>query len=126
MEVPQNQKGNILIGGDWNIDIHKDTRLKEKLLKAASLLKLHLIEPNNPTRQDATIDFILAGEKIELANIETQNSPSDHKALLFSIKVNRPFPPKLIKIPNKRLAEIISQTALDNSNGDLANFKNLH
>ena len=113
--IPQQEWGQILIAGDFNVDISKSCEC-EKLIKALSKqMGLSVHQPSSPTRKNAYLDYLITGNLIKILNNQCLNSLSDHKVISWSLEVS--FPKKSIKqkIPNMNTAKIISTTLLQDN-----------
>ncbi len=85
--IPKYEWGSILMAGDWNIDLLKESMQKTLLKRYCSELDLRIYSPRNPSRSGASLDYVVVGNTIEVDELKTMESPSDHKAICFKIRV---------------------------------------
>jgi len=90
-------------------------------LKTLQKLNLKIYFPQEPTRGNSTLDFMICGSSIEEVISKCYESPSDHKIIQFSLKLKPPCKLPRPKIPNSKLGISLTQKAFEESN-DCAHF----
>lgn len=116
--VPTTEFPNLIMMGDFNIDLRSDTTQRDFLNTISKQLALHVHDfgPTRITASTAThIDFAITGGsiKLEKPTSETTGTSSDHSAIyaIYSVPMT---PTKLTAlIPDKKLAMKISTYALE-------------
>ena len=103
---------NLILIGDFNINISRKSPKTELLTKLCNQFQLKINNPGKPTRDFTTIDFLISGKGIEATIKENLPSCSDHNILIWDIAFQATTKPKNIYIPNKKLAEKITKTAI--------------
>lgn len=110
--VPDHERRNMILAGDFNIDLSSK---KPELLFLNSLCKqyqLNIQTPGKGTRYQAILDYIICGDGIEAKLEENLKSVSDHNVLIWKILFKATSKPKKILIPNRKLANEITQAAI--------------
>ena len=113
-KIPTNELQNLILIGDFNININNKS---PKLTLLNSLCKQFNLNINNPgrgTRYQNTLDFLISGNGIEATIKENLQSCSDHNILIWDIKFKTTQKQRTIYIPNKKLAQEITETAIMN------------
>jgi len=128
--IPPEEWRYILLLGDFNVNISEDSPRSKLLSDFCKQFHLQISRPVSPTRGQSVLDFAVYGSSL-LVDCEVMlQTPSDHKALLWSVSIDVPTRRHVEKIPNKVLANRISLQALkdpetSNSLEVLKAFKNL-
>ena len=107
--IPMNEWKILCLLGDFNVDINKVT-FESKLIRSLSKqlgLTIHI--PTKATRGSATIDYMLTGSGITVKDHHIIPSPSDHKAINWTLTISSLKAAKPIKIPNRTLADNLMQ-----------------
>ena len=126
-QVPQTEWSYILLGGDWNIDIYdKKDKAAQTLREICKQMNLRICE-NGPTREDKVLDYFLTGNGIEVQKVTKTKSNSDHMKVQMEIRVKKPdVTTKKMRIPNKKLANDITQQALDQATESQSFLEQIH
>lgn len=114
--VPINEISQLLMVGDFNIDLgNKESDQFELMKKLCKYIGVRIESPSRDTRMGAVLDYIICGKNIRVAaNKVWKQSCSDHLAVSWEIEVNFPSKMKQIKIPSRRTAEEITSKLLSN------------
>lgn len=114
--VPENHLSQVLLIGDFNVDLRKKGEALSLLRSCAKNLGLKLLDPEVPTRNGSTLDFVLAGRNIKVkGSPSVLMAPSDHMAITWYFEINFPTAIKQLKIPNRTLAAQISSSLISDS-----------
>jgi len=114
--IPSYEWDYVLIAGDFNVNLRKDTKTRTLLTCLSKQYRLKIIRPSAPTHLNNEIDYLICGNKISVGNHKVLNAPSDHKMISWEVTIPIPDPKPLIKIPNRKLANKITSHALLTSN----------
>ncbi len=113
---PSKDNMNIIIAGDFNKDISKDTDIQEQL----KLLKLKIV--NNPcdityemNGRSSKIDHFIISDHLQADDIQTHRSMSDHRLLTMKIRNVGEVPRRCIEVTNRKLAKEITLRSLKKS-----------
>ena len=100
--------GRVILGGDWNTDMSKDSPKKTLLLELAKQMKLKVLSPGKTSKSGKSLDYFLVGSELEATGFVMKTTLSDHSPVKIKVKV--PFPRPRIKLilPNRTLAEKIT------------------
>ena len=111
-EIPVEQRTQVLLIGDFNIDLNdKDNNSLILLQKCCKDLGLFIENPGGPTREKAILDFLIRGKNITAEKRIIIPSLSNHKAITWDLKVNLPQKVKPTTIPSRKCAQMITQTS---------------
>jgi hypothetical protein len=128
--VPEYEWPYILLCGDWNINIAAtESRKAEEEQKSIAVkraeavkmvakqmgLKIYYIDE---TRNESTIDYIIAGNALQIETIQVKENRnlSDHKILSFTLETKQPSNGnRMMKIPDRKLAESFTINSLEES-----------
>ena len=90
-KIPVNEWTNILLLGDFNLDLNKaeenDLKNFRSLCKQMGLI---IVPPTDNTRANARLDFAIAGSNITIPRSSNICSQSDHNALVWEIEIKNP------------------------------------
>lgn len=118
--IPREEWKICCLSGDFNINA-KENNQDFKILK--SLAKqmgwtIHL--PEKETWQKKTkIDYMMTGRLIQVQSHQILNSLSDHVALSWEVTLSQNKETKLLEIPDRRKAEVLTSEIMSNkSNHD--------
>jgi len=114
MEIPINEWGIICLLGDFNIDISLRSQESELFRSLCKQMGLQIELPMCPTRETATLDFLVIGASFSLLNHDVYPSPSDHNAVSWQLSVLPTQRLKLSRIPCRFTADAITETLLRN------------
>ena len=103
--IPEHEIQNLILIGDFNINISRKSPKTELLTKLSKQFQLKINNPGKASRDFTTLDFQISGKRIEATIKENLPSCSDHKILIWDIAFQATTKPKNIYIPNKKLAE---------------------
>ena len=112
--IPQNEWQNVIIIGDFNIDLNKNSENNKLLAAIAKQLGMTIATPKENTRLNAKLDYLIHGTGIKIIHHQVLPSPSDHKAVWWSLEVASIKRNKTLKIPNRRCADEIMIELLQN------------
>ncbi len=107
-EVPNHEKQNLILVGDFNVDLSKQSPKLTLLKNLCKQFQLDLHETSEPTRGHAKLDFMICGSGISVNSHATYPSSSDHKLILWGISFKNNCSPPKTKILNRLLAEEIT------------------
>jgi len=133
--VPDYEWPNLLICGDWNIDISPKTELTigslpfkryEMIKVIAKNMGLRIIHAGE-SRETRIIDYMMAGEALQIQDCNSidPGELSDHNIITFKL-ICRNLGRKMnqIKVPNRKLAEAFTRNSLKKAS-DSESFLNL-
>ena len=112
--IPEHEVQNLILIGDFNVNINIKSN---KLILLENLCKQFQLKINNPgkaSRDMTTLDFLISGKGVEAKIKDNLDSCSDHNILIWDIIFKATSRPKNIYIPNKKIAEEITRTAIMN------------
>ena len=112
--IPQNEWNNIIIIGDFNIDLNKQSSDKALLQALVKQLGLTIETPTMNTRRDAKLDYLIRGAGIKVSDNQVITSVSDHKAVWWKLEISGIKRKGTIKIPNRKCADEIITILLKN------------
>lgn len=111
--IPTNEIKNLILIGDFNINIGEYKGPKFTLLRdLCKQFQLTINEPILATRGTSKLDFLITGSQINVKDEFQLKSPSDHNIVIWTIKIKATTKPKRIVIPNKALAKEITELAI--------------
>ncbi len=110
--VPPEEWQYLLLMGDFNVDLCKEDPKKKLISDLSKQFKLTIAQPCSQTRGESCLDFAIHGSSINPQCISTFSSPSDHKAILWSVSISTPTRKKTQRIPNRKTADQISLHAV--------------
>ena len=113
--IPMNEWKNICIIGDFNVDLNKVTFESELIKSLNKQLGLMIHVPKENTRKAAMIDYLITGSGILVEQHEVIPSPSDHKAINWTLRLSSIEAVKPLKIPNRIFADYLTQQLLTNN-----------
>lgn len=99
--IPENERQNIILLGDFNINLNKKSPKLTLLNNLCKQFQLSIQDPKSGTRDLATLDFIITGKGIEAALEDNLKSCSDHNILTWRIHFNATPRPKKSLSPIK-------------------------
>ena len=113
-QIPQEEKGYVVIAGDWNVDSTNINDKKFKLLHRLAKEEGWNVMSAGKTHGNKGLDFIIYGSQINIKEIETiPDTPSDHQAVKFIVEVEQPSKStKRIEVQNKKAIEKITLEAM--------------
>ena len=114
--VPENEMQNVILIGDFNVNINKKSPKFTLLQNLCNQFYLKINDPGKTSRALSTLDYMICGKGIEAKIKDIFPSCSDHNILTWDITFKATSKQKKISIPNKRLAEEITKTAIMNEN----------
>jgi len=121
--IPPQEWNQILIAGDFNVDIAKPSECELLIRSLSKQMGLTVQQPPKPTRKTAYLDYMISGSLIKVLESQCLNSLSDHKVVTWHIEVSCPKKPHKQKIPSKSTAVEITTTLLqDNKIVDSQSF----
>ena len=108
-QVPESEFPYLLIMGDWNVDLQRNNDQKTIMLKELCKQFGLKISSNGATRRNSAIDFAVHGKEIQLKDMKSFESSSDHKILTCEVYIECPKPStKRFQVPNRKVAELIT------------------
>ena len=114
--IPEHEIQNLILIGDFNVNIGNES---PKLTLLSNLCKQFRLKINNPgkaSRDQTTLDFLISGQGIEATIRENLQSCSDHNILIWDVTFRATSKPRGTYIPNKKLAEEITKSAIMDQN----------
>jgi hypothetical protein len=113
--VPDNERQNLLLIGDFNINLAEPKHPKVILLKnLCKQFQLTIHTPSKGTRGHAKLDFLISGSGIEAKQIEQLHTESDHDMITWEISFKATKRAEKVTIPNSKLArQITEQSVMD-------------
>jgi len=121
--IPPQEWNQILIAGDFNVDIAKPSECELLIRSLSKQMGLTVQQPPKPTRKTAYLDYMISGSLIKVLESQCLNSLSDHKVVTWHIEVSFPKKPHKQKIPSKSTAVELTTTLLqDNKIVDSRSF----
>jgi len=112
--IPQNEWSNLIVIGDFNVDLNKQSEEKELLIALAKQMGLSVADPSGNTRKQAKLDYLIRGMGIKVTENSVLPGVSDHKAVWWKIEVSNPKKKSTLKIPDRRCADEIMEKLLKN------------
>ena len=112
--IPHNEWANIIIIGDFNIDLNKKSGEKTLLQALAKQLGLTIMEPTVNTRKKAKLDYMIKGASIKVIEHQVISGVSDHNAVWWNLEISGLKRRQPIKIPNRKCADHIITKLLRN------------
>ena len=113
--IPANEICNLILVGDFNININEKKGPKFRILNSlCKQLHLTINEPLQGTRGNSKLDFLINGTGI-VTKFDSQlefEFLSDHTIVIWTINFNTTSKPKSITIPNKKLAKEMTELAI--------------
>ncbi len=114
--IPSPQWKYLIVVGDLNVDISNTKDNCTKTLFSICKQMGLTIQDTGPTRLDSTLDILAIGNAFKEIEFQTFQSPSDHKLLHCSFRIQKVKISDIkIKISNRKLAEKLSQEVLKKS-----------
>ncbi len=92
-EVPDYQKQNLIIVGDFNVDLSKESPKLTLLLNLCKQFQLDLHETSESTRGCAKLSLMISRSGISV-NSNAKYLSSDHKLILWEVAFKTVLPPK--------------------------------
>ena len=114
--IPENEMQNLILVGDFNVNINNKSPKLTLLTNLCNQFQLKINDPGKASRYFTTLDYLICGKGIEATIKENLPSCSDHNILIWDVTFKATPKPKKIYIPNKKLAEEITQAAIMNDN----------
>ncbi len=112
-KVPQEDWNQLLLAGDWNINIADDSDKVTHTLKLIIKQMGLQIFNSEPTRQGHTLDFIIAGRGIRVEDIKCKKTTlSDHSIVTASLTIPISQHKNHIWLPNRLVANEITINSL--------------
>lgn len=104
-----------MVFGDYNIDLTNE-HSKELILlkKSCREIGLTIESPNETTRENAVLDFLIRGAHVKVGKNQVIPSLSDHKAIVWELELALPSKLKPRKLPSRKKAESITLKLLRN------------
>ncbi len=118
-EIPERERANLVIVGDFNVNISDDDLMKVKLItKICKTFSLQLLKPTFHTRPSSgtTLDFLITGSGISAELITQRPSLSDHHILYWKITLKPLIKLSSLKLPNRALGVSITRASILNDN----------
>ena len=114
--IPDHERQNLILAGDFNINLNEHNNSKVILLNTlCKQFQLTIYQPEKPTRGQSKLDFLITGSQVNVSLIDHLQTESDHDLIKWKIKFKATTRPKEIIVPNKKLAhEITELSILDN------------
>jgi len=100
----------LILVGDFNRPLGA---LDPEIIALSKKLGLVPCQSLFPTRNNAYLDLLFHGKDIEVRESVTINSPSDHKAVSWFIKIHHPTnKTENYRLPNRKLQNVLSLNVL--------------
>ncbi len=110
--IPQEDLRCLVILGDFNINLRQQSDRLDTLRALTKDLGLSIIEPSNPTRNEATLDFIICNPGNIVKTICINPNLSDHSALRIVLSTPQVQRIPNIKVINREIAHLATIEAL--------------
>ncbi len=112
-KVPQGDWSQLILAGDWNINVSDNLDKFTQTLKIiVKQMGLQIFHPG-PTRQEHTLDFIVAGRGIKIDDIKCEKTKlSDHSIVTAALTIPIAHHKNQLWIPNRLDAIKITQKSL--------------
>jgi hypothetical protein len=117
---------HLIIVGDFNINLKKQSDQLNTLKTLAKQLGLIVIEPNKATRNDTTLDFAIASKALKVEAVVVDTNLSDHNAVKFSITPPRFGKPKNLRILNRKIAADATMEAISEAKDAKGFLQRIH
>lgn len=114
--VPDSEISNILLIGDYNIDLSNNCSKSDLMNKTCKQFQLTTHKSNHGTRGSSMIDFIICGKNIRPTLNEQLNtkSLSDHDLILWNIELLATTRPPTQYMLNSKLGKEITELSVRN------------
>ena len=109
--VPSFEWKFIILAGDFNINLHKGLSQNSMFISLLKQFGLTLQRSNRKTSLKGEPDFLIHGSAINAKLLSSNNSPSDHKLMIWDIELPCPDSKNPVRIPNRSFAEHITHYA---------------
>ena len=111
--IPEHERKNLILIGDFNINLNEPTNSKVILLRSlCKQFQLSVNEPKEGTRGSSKLDYLICGSGIEATFFDQCSTNSDHDIIRWNIKFRATMKPKRIFIPNQKLAKEITELSI--------------
>jgi len=123
--VPSYEWKFIVLAGDFNINLQKGLPKNHLFTSLLKQFGLQLQRSYRKTSLKGEPDFLIHGSAIKVNLSSVNNSPSDHKLLLWDIELPCPEMKIRTRIPNRKFAEQITQNAWNSSSNSREFLKHI-
>ena len=115
-KIPENEKPNLVLMGDFNVDLAIANNARVKLLRSlCKQFNLTIHETKDGIRGAAKLDYLISGHgvSVDLVKHQTKDIPSDHDVITWRVKFNATKKPEKICILNRKLVPEITEASIN-------------